>query len=130
MKVDRELKDAKADEYDALLLPGGVMNPDKLRRDQSTVAFVKKFFDARKPVAAIRHGPQMLIEANVVKGRKSTSWPSLKTDLKNAGANWVDEQVVVDHNLTTSRKPEDIPAYNRAIQKQFAGVEMMAARRG
>ena len=130
MKVDRELKDAKADEYDALLLPGGVMNQDKLRRDQSTVAFVKKFFDARKPVAAIRHGPQMLIEANVVKGRKSTSWPSLKTDLKNAGANWVDEQVVVDHNLTTSRKPEDIPAYNRAIQKQFAGVEMMAARRG
>ena len=130
MKVDRELKDAKADEYDALLLPGGVMNPDKLRMDQSTVAFVKKFFDARKPVAAIRHEPQMLIEANVVKGRKSTSWPSLKTDLKNAGANWVDEQVVVDHNLTTSRKPEDIPAYNRAIQKQFAGVEMMAARRG
>lgn len=130
MKVDRELKDAKADEYDALLLPGGVMNPDKLRMDQSAVAFVKKFFDAGKPVAAICHGPQMLIEANVVKGRKLTSWPSLKTDLKNAGANWVDEQVVVDHNLTTSRKPDDIPAFNRAIQEQFAGVEMMAARRG
>ena len=130
VKVDRELKDAKADDYDALLLPGGVMNPDKLRMDPNAVAFVKAFFDAGKPVAAICHGPQILIEADVVKERKLTSWPSLKTDLKNAGANWVDEQVVVDHNLTTSRKPADIPAFNRAIQEQFAGAEMMAGHRG
>jgi protease I len=128
VKVDRELKAAKADEYDALLIPGGVMNPDKLRMDPAAVNFVKKFFDSGKPVAAICHGPQMLIEAGVVKGRKLTSWPSLKTDLKNAGAEWTDQQVIVDKNLTTSRKPDDIPAFNRSMIEQFSGVEMMAGR--
>lgn len=129
VKVDREPKTANVNDYDALLLPGGVMNPDKLRMDQDAVSFVKKFFNSGKPVAAICHGPQMLIEAGVVKGRKLTSWPSLKTDLKNAGAEWTDEQVVVDGNLTTSRKPDDIPAFNRSIMEQFSGVEMMAAGR-
>jgi protease I len=128
VKVDRELKTAKADDYDALLLPGGVMNPDKLRMDPNAVGFVKKFFDAGKPVAAICHGPQMLIEAGVLKGRKLTSWPSLKTDLQNAGAEWTDEQVIVDRNLTTSRKPEDIPAFSRTVIEQFAGAGMMGGR--
>ena len=128
VKVDRELKSANADDYNALLLPGGVMNPDKLRMEATAVNFVKKFFDAGKPVAAICHGPQMLIEAGVARGRKLTSWPSLKTDLKNAGAEWTDEQVVVDRNLTTSRKPDDIPVFNRAMIEQFSGVEMMAGR--
>jgi protease I len=128
VKVDRELKAAKADDYDALLIPGGVMNPDKLRMDPDAVHFVKKFFDSGKPVAAICHGPQLLIEAGVVKGRKLTSWPSLKTDLKNAGAEWTDQQVIVDKNLTTSRKPDDIPAFNRSMIEQFSGVEMMAGR--
>jgi protease I len=128
VKVDREVTSAKADEYDALLLPGGVMNPDKLRTDQDAVNFVKKFFDSGKPVAAICHGPQLLIEAGVVKGRKLTSWPSLKTDLKNAGAEWTDQQVIVDRNLTTSRKPDDIPAFNQAIIEQFSGVAAMAGR--
>jgi protease I len=128
VKVDRELKAAKADDYDALLIPGGVMNPDKLRMDPNAVNFVKKFFDSGKPVAAICHGPQMLIEAGVVKGRKLTSWPSLKTDLKNAGAEWTDQQVIVDKNLTTSRKPDDLPAFNRTIIEQISGVEMMAGR--
>jgi protease I len=128
VKVDRELKAAKADDYDALLIPGGVMNPDKLRMDPTAVNFVKKFFDSGKPVAAICHGPQMLIEAGVLKGRKLTSWPSLKTDLKNAGAEWTDQEVIVDKNLTTSRKPDDIPAFNRSMVEQFSGVEMMAGR--
>ena len=128
VKVDREVKAAKADDYDALLIPGGVMNPDKLRMEPNAVNFVKKFFDSGKPVAAICHGPQMLIEAGVVKGRKLTSWPSLKTDLKNAGAEWTDQQVITDKNLTTSRKPDDIPAFNRAIVEQFSGVEMMDSR--
>jgi protease I len=128
VKVDRELKTVNADDYDALLLPGGVMNPDKLRMDPAAVSFVKKFFDAGKPVAAICHGPQLLIEAGVVKGRKLTSWPSLKTDLKNAGAEWTDQPVIVDRNLTTSRKPDDIPEFNRAMIEQFSGVEMMAGR--
>ncbi|MGB7198112.1 MAG: type 1 glutamine amidotransferase domain-containing protein [Acidobacteriaceae bacterium] len=128
VKVDRELKSAKADDYDALLIPGGVMNPDKLRMDPTAINFVKKFFDSGKPVAAICHGPQMLIEAGVVKGRKLTSWPSLKTDLKNAGAEWTDQQVIVDKNLITSRKPDDLPAFNRSMIEQFSGVEMMAGR--
>ncbi|MGO8720448.1 MAG: type 1 glutamine amidotransferase domain-containing protein [Acidobacteriaceae bacterium] len=128
VKVDRELKAAKADDYDALFIPGGVMNPDKLRMDQNAVGFVKKFFDEGKPVAAICHGSQMLIEAGVLKGRKLTSWPSLKTDLKNAGAEWTDQQVIVDRNLTTSRKPDDIPAFNRAMIEQFAGAGVLAGR--
>lgn len=118
--VDVPLKKAKADDYDALLLPGGVMNPDKLRMDQKAVDFVRAFFDAGKPVAAICHGPCTLIEASVVEGRKVTSYPSIKTDLKNAGAEWVDEVVVVDNGLVTSRKPADIPAFNRKMIEEFA----------
>jgi protease I len=117
---DMDLEDAAAEEFDALLLPGGVINPDQLRTIPEAVAFVKSFFDAGKPVAAICHGPIMLIEADVVRGRKLTSWPSIKTDLKNAGATWVDEQVVVDGNLVTSRKPDDIPAFDREMIALFA----------
>lgn len=105
-----------------LLLPGGVINPDSLRMQPAAVAFVKAFFDAGKPVAAICHGPWTVIEAGAAKGRKIASWPSLKTDLTNAGAEWVDQEVVVDGNLVTSRKPDDIPAFNRAIGEQFARV--------
>jgi protease I len=126
--VDREVKTVKADDYDALVLPGGAMNPDKLRMDQDAVDFVKKFFDSGKPVAAICHGPQILIEAGVVRGRKLTSWPSLKTDLKNAGAEWTDRQVIVDRNLTTSRKPDDLPAFNQTMIEQFAGEAAMAGK--
>lgn len=122
-KVDRELSLASIEDYDALVIPGGTMNPDRLRVDTRAVAFVKQFFDAGKPVASICHGPWILIEADVVRGRKITSWPSLKTDLKNAGATWVDEPVVVDGNLTTSRKPDDIPAFNKTIIEQFAAAE-------
>ncbi|MGN6725362.1 MAG: type 1 glutamine amidotransferase domain-containing protein [Tepidisphaeraceae bacterium] len=120
LPVDLVLKQAKADDYDALVLPGGVANPDKLRMNTAAVAFVKAFVDAGKPIAAICHGPWTLIEAGAVKGRKMTSWPSLKTDLKNAGANWVDQEVVVDHGLVTSRKPDDIPAFNRKMIEEFA----------
>jgi protease I len=117
--VDVPLNSAKADEFDALLLPGGVMNPDQLRMDPKAVEFVKKFTDAGKPVAAICHGPWTLIEAGAVRGRTLTSWPSLKTDLKNAGANWVDKEVVNDQGLVTSRKPDDIPAFNREMIRLF-----------
>jgi protease I len=120
MKVDRPLASARADEYDALLLPGGVMNPDKLRANPQAVAFVKGFVDAHKPIASICHGPWTLIEAGAVRGRKMTSWPSLQTDLKNAGAQWVDQEVVVDNGLVTSRKPDDIPAFNRKMIEEFA----------
>lgn len=125
VKVDRELREAKPEDYDALLLPGGVMSPDKLRMKPEAVAFVKKFFESGKPVAAICHGPWTLVEAGVVRGLKMTSWPSLKTDLKNAGADWVDETVVTDKNLTTSRKPDDLPAFNQRIIEQFSGVMQM-----
>ena len=118
--VDLDLDKASADDFDALLLPGGVMNPDKLRTMPKAVAFAKSFFEAGKPVAAICHGPQLLIEAGVVKGRKLTSFPSLKTDLKNAGAEWVDEEVVTDHGLVTSRKPADIPAFNKKMIEEIA----------
>lgn len=127
VRVDRELSQAQAGDYDALLLPGGVMNPDKLRTDIHAVAFVKKFFDSGKPVAAICHGGQMLIEAQVVKGVKLTSWPSLQTDFKNAGANWVDESVVTDRNLTTSRKPADIPRFSKKIIERFAEEPELAS---
>ena len=117
--VDVPLKEAKAEDFDALLLPGGVMNPDTLRMIPEAVDFVKHFFEAGKPVAAICHGPQMLIEADVVRGRKMTSFPSLKTDLRNAGANWVDEVVVTDQGLVTSRKPSDIPKFNEKMIEEF-----------
>lgn len=117
--VDVALDSAKAEEFDALLLPGGVMNPDNLRMDPKAVAFVKHFTDGGKPVAAICHGPWTLVEANAVRGHTMTSWPSLKTDLKNAGANWVDKEVVNDHGLVTSRKPDDIPAFNQEMIRLF-----------
>jgi len=120
VSVDVPLDSAKADQFDALLLPGGVMNPDHLRMDSKAVEFVKHFTDTGKPVAAICHGPWTLIEAGAVRGHTMTSWPSLKTDLKNAGANWVDKDVVNDRGLVTSRKPDDIPAFNREMIRLFA----------
>jgi protease I len=128
LPVDVPLKQAKADNYDALLLPGGVMNPDKLRILPEAQRFVKSFFDAGKPVAAICHAPWTLIDAGVAKGKKITSWPTLQTDLKNAGAQWVDQQVVTDGNLVTSRKPDDIPAFNQAMVELFAHQEAGARR--
>ncbi|CAG2128604.1 type 1 glutamine amidotransferase domain-containing protein [Cupriavidus plantarum] len=119
--VDQPLAQARPDQFDALLLPGGVINPDALRMQPEAVAFVKAFVDAGKPIAAICHGPWTLIEAGAVKGRKITSWPSLRSDLTNAGANWVDQESVTDGNLVTSRKPDDIPAFNRATIELFAG---------
>lgn len=119
-KVDKSVKDVSADDYDGLLLPGGVLNPDKLRTDQDAVNLVKAFFDAGKPVAAICHGPQTLINADVVRGRKMTSYHAIKQDLVNAGADWVDEEVVVDQGLVTSRSPQDLPAFNRKMCEEFA----------
>ena len=116
-KVDLELSKAKAADFDALVLPGGVANPDTLRANKDAVAFVKHFATAGKPIAAICHGPWTLIEADAVRGKKVTSWPSLHTDLKNAGAIWVDQEVVVDGLLVTSRKPDDLPAFNREFIK-------------
>ena len=125
--VDIELSHANADDFDALVLPGGVMNPDHLRLDESAVAFVRSFFDAGKPVAAICHAPWLLIQAGVAKGRKLTSYPSLRLDLENAGADWVDEEVVVDQGLVTSRKPDDLPAFNRKMVEEIAeGVHARA----
>jgi protease I len=118
--VDVPLDQARADDFDALLLPGGVMNPDHLRQDQRAVRFVKQFFQAGKPVAAICHGPWMLVEAGVVRDRTITSWPSLQTDIRNAGGDWVDREVVTDMGLVTSRKPDDIPAFNRKMIEEFA----------
>lgn len=122
LKVDRVLGDAKASEFDALLLPGGVKNPDRLRTDPRAVQFVKEFMLSEKPVAAICHGPWMLVEANAVAGRTLTSWPSLQTDIRNAGGDWVDKPVQEDERLVTSRKPDDIPQFNEAIVRAFAGV--------
>jgi len=119
VSVDVSLDSAKPDDYDALLLPGGVLNPDALRIQPRAVAFVKAFFDANKPVAVICHGPWTIIEAGVAQGRRIASWPSLRTDLRNAGAEWVDEQVVVDGNLVSSRKPDDIPAFNAKVIDLF-----------
>lgn len=118
--VDVPLESANAGEYDALLLPGGVMNPDHLRMNPEAVDFVRRFVDTGKPVAAICHGPWTLVEAGAVRGRTMTSWPSLKTDLKNAGANWVDQEVCRDGQFVTSRKPDDIPAFNREMIQLFA----------
>ena len=118
--VDMPLSSADPGRYDALLLPGGVMNPDKLRVIPEAVNFVKRFFESGKPVASICHGPWMLVEADEVRGRKLTSWPSLKTDIRNAGGVWVDQEVVVDQAVVTSRKPDDIPAFNVQMVREFA----------
>jgi protease I len=118
--VDVPLNVARPNDFDALLLPGGVMNPDRLRMQPEAVGFVKAFFDARKPVGVICHGPWTVIEAGVAKGRRIASWPSLKTDLRNAGAEWVNEEVVVDGNMVSSRMPDDIPAFNKAIIEVFS----------
>ncbi|MGH7204051.1 MAG: type 1 glutamine amidotransferase domain-containing protein [Candidatus Levyibacteriota bacterium] len=123
--IDLTLRQAKAENFDALMLPGGVMNPDTLRMDADAVNFVREFARSGKPIAAICHGPWTLIEAGVAKGRTMTSWPSLKTDLKNAGATWVDKEVVVDNGLVTSRNPKDIPAFNDKMIEEFAeGIHM------
>ncbi|MBW4037965.1 MAG: type 1 glutamine amidotransferase [Acidobacteria bacterium] len=119
VKVDGLVYDANPDDFDALVLPGGQINPDKLRVDKDAVAFIKKFAESGKTVAAICHGSWTLIEADVVRGKTMTSWPSVHTDLKNAGANWVDKEVVVDGNFITSRKPEDIPAFSKAIVERL-----------
>jgi protease I len=118
--VDVALDRARPDDFDALLLPGGVINPDKLRMQPKAVAFAKAFFDAGKPVAAICHGPWTIIETGAARGRRIASWPSLKTDLRNAGAEWMDQEAVVDGNLVSSRKPDDIPAFNRAMIDVFS----------
>lgn len=118
--VDIALDRANASDFDALMLPGGVMNPDALRMHAQAVAFVKSFFDAGRPVAVICHGPWTVIDAGAARGRRITSWPSLKTDLRNAGAEWVDQEVVTDANLVSSRKPDDIPAFNRAMIDLFS----------
>ena len=118
--VDRVLGKASSEDYDALVLPGGVMNPDRLRMNQDAVSFVRAFFEQGKPVASICHGPWTLIEADVVMGHEMTSYPSLRTDLKNAGARWVDRDVVVDNGLVTSRKPDDLPAFCRRMVEEIA----------
>jgi protease I len=118
--VDRTIEEVDVDDYDALMLPGGVGNPDTLRMDENVVSFVRDFFEQGKPVAAICHAPWTLVEAGVVRNRKLTSWPSLQTDIRNAGGNWVDEKVVVDQGLVTSRKPDDIPAFNAKMIEEFA----------
>lgn len=120
VKVDMPLDEARPEDFDALMLPGGVINPDKLRREAKAVEFVKSFFQSGKPVGAICHGPQMLIEAEVVRGKKLTSFSSIKTDLKNAGADWVDQEVVVDNGLVTSRSPDDLPAFNAKLIEEIA----------
>lgn len=120
--VDKTLDDASQNDYDALMLPGGVISPDKLRTNEKAVHFIKSFFENHKPVGAICHGPWLLAEADVLKGRKITSYGSIKTDMINAGANWVDQEVVVDHGLVTSRSPEDLPAFNaKLVEEVYEG---------
>jgi len=128
LEVDLALDGANPDDFDALMLPGGVMNPDHLRTDKRAVEFVKQIFQAGKPVAAICHGPWLLVEAGVVRNRTVTSWPSLQTDIRNAGGDWVDREVATDMGLVTSRKPDDIPAFNRKMIEEFAeGVHQREA---
>jgi protease I len=124
--VDVALDQAQPQDFDALLLPGGVINPDMLRMQAKAIEFAKAFFDAGKPVASICHGPWTIIETGAARGRRIASWPSLKTDLQNAGAEWVDQEVVVDSNLVTSRKPDDIPAFNREMIELFSRVRGQA----
>jgi protease I len=120
LSVDKNLSDAKADDYDALMLPGGVLNPDKLRRNKEAIEFAKDFLETGKPIAAICHGPQLLIETNLLEGRDMTSFPSVQTDLKNAGVNWHDREVIVDNGLVTSRSPEDLKAFNKKMIEEIA----------
>jgi protease I len=122
-KVDRTVEEARAEDYDALVIPGGVGNPDTMRTDENAVQLVRDFFEQGKPVGVICHGPWMLVEAGVVRDRKVTSWPSLQTDIRNAGGNWVDEEVVVDQGLVTSRKPEDLTAFKEKIIEDFARAD-------
>jgi len=129
VSVDVPLESADPSQYDALLLPGGVMNPDHLRMNPAAVRFVKHFFEHAKPVAAICHGPWMLVEAGAVQGRTITSWPSLKTDIRNAGGTWVDEEVVLSNGVVTSRKPDDIPAFNREMIDLFSKGANTGGRR-
>jgi len=127
--VDVPLSHAKTDAFDALLLPGGVSNPDRLRMIPEALLFVRAFFEKNKPVAAICHAPWLLVEADVVRNRRLTSWPSVRTDLRNAGAQWSDQETVIDGNLITSRKPDDIPAFNQSILKVFAQYAPVRAER-
>jgi protease I len=120
LPVDKAVKEASAQDYDAVLVPGGVANGDFLRADEDAVAFVAAFAEDRKPIASICHGPWILVETGIVKGRTVTSWPSLKTDIRNAGGTWVDEEVHVDQGLVTSRKPDDLPAFNAKVIEEFA----------
>jgi protease I len=130
-KVDIALDKAKPDDFDAVLLPGGLMNPDELRSTPEAVNFVRAFGESGKPIAAICHGPWVLIEAGLVRGRTLTSWPAIQSDIKNAGGNWVDKEVVVDNGLVTSRKPDDIPAFNEKMIEEFAeGRHPAMARAG
>jgi len=129
IKVDRTVEEASVDDYDALLIPGGVGNPDQLRGDENAVAFVREFAVSMKPMAVICHGPWMLVESGVVRGRKVTSWPTLQTDIRNAGGTWIDREVVVDDGIVTSRKPDDIPAFNEKMIEQFA-QDRVGARGG
>jgi protease I len=126
LPVDVPLDRAQPQDFDALLLPGGVINPDTLRMQPAAVEFVRAFFDADKPVAVICHGPWTVIEAGAARGRRIASWPSLNTDLRNAGAEWVDEEVVVDRNLVSSRQPDDIPAFNREMVRLFSQALVQA----
>jgi protease I len=119
-KVDRTVEEASADDYDALVIPGGVGNPDTMRLDENAVEFTRQFFEQGKPVGVICHGPWMLVEAGILRDRTVTSWPSLRTDIRNAGGNWVDQEVVVEDGLVTSRKPDDLPAFNAKIVEEFA----------
>jgi protease I len=119
-KVDRTVEEARADDYDALVVPGGVGNPDTMRMAENAVELVRRFFEQGKPVGVICHGPWMLVEAGVVRGRTVTSWPSLRTDIRNAGGNWVDKEVVVEDGLVTSRKPDDLAAFTKKIVEEFA----------
>jgi protease I len=129
ISVDVALSTARADDFDALLLPGGVMSPDQLRMNKDAVAFVRDFFQSGKPIAAICHGPWLLVEAGAVTGRTITSWPSLQTDIRNAGGDWVDREVVTDEGIVTSRNPEDIPAFNRKMLEEFAEGSHAAQRK-
>ena len=124
VKVDRTIEEVMPEDYDALLIPGGVGNPDQLRGNENAVVFVREFVEAGKPTAVICHGPWVLVEAGVVRDRRVTSWPTLETDIRNAGGEWVDEEVVVDGNLVTSRKPDDIPAFNEKMVELIAGTRV------